>query len=169
MADAGVGTRGVRGPWGESSHPLEDTPTSDFPEGPTALAPSARDRVVQDRVQVAGRLPAEGAQAGRVPDDARRLAVAHAGLVRFDGHRLAEALDEPVDDGLDRLGRAASHVVDATRLAPLEQQDRSAGLGQARRGFEALVEPRDALLIPEDQAQATRDTALAEWLGALSR
>jgi thiamine transport system substrate-binding protein len=36
-------------------------------------------------------------------------------------------------------------------------------------GFEALVEPREALLIPEDQAQATRDTALAEWLGALSR
>ncbi|MEC7258712.1 MAG: thiamine ABC transporter substrate binding subunit [Pseudomonadota bacterium] len=37
------------------------------------------------------------------------------------------------------------------------------------KGFDALVEPREALLIPEDQAQATRDTALAEWLGALSR
>ena len=36
-------------------------------------------------------------------------------------------------------------------------------------GFENLVEPRISLLVPDDEAEAVRDAALAEWLEALSR
>ena len=36
-------------------------------------------------------------------------------------------------------------------------------------GFADLVEPRDSLLIAPEEAQAVRDAALAEWLGALSQ
>ena len=36
-------------------------------------------------------------------------------------------------------------------------------------GFETLVQPDKALLVPADQAEAMRDEALAEWLGALSQ
>ena len=36
-------------------------------------------------------------------------------------------------------------------------------------GFETLIQPEKALLIPADQADAARDAALAEWLEALSK
>ncbi len=36
-------------------------------------------------------------------------------------------------------------------------------------GFEAMVSPEKALLLPEDQAASVRDEALAEWLAALSQ
>jgi thiamine transport system substrate-binding protein len=36
-------------------------------------------------------------------------------------------------------------------------------------GFETLVQPAKALLIPADEADAVRDVALAEWLAALSK
>lgn len=36
-------------------------------------------------------------------------------------------------------------------------------------GFETLIQPDTALLVPADRAQALRDEALAEWLGALSQ
>ena len=42
----------------------------------------------------------------------------------------------------------------------------AAGLPQ---GFETLITPAKALLVPADQAQAVRDAALAEWLSALSQ
>ena len=36
-------------------------------------------------------------------------------------------------------------------------------------GFETLIQPEKALLLPVDEAQAARDEALAEWLAALGR
>ena len=36
-------------------------------------------------------------------------------------------------------------------------------------GFETLITPGAALLVPADDAPALRDEALAEWLGALSQ
>ncbi|MFK7753902.1 MAG: thiamine ABC transporter substrate binding subunit [Sedimentitalea sp.] len=36
-------------------------------------------------------------------------------------------------------------------------------------GFETLIEPEKALLVPAEQASAIRDQALSEWLGALSQ
>ncbi|MEW9920036.1 thiamine ABC transporter substrate binding subunit [Marimonas sp. MJW-29] len=41
--------------------------------------------------------------------------------------------------------------------------------GGLPKGFEALVKPENARLIPADEAPAIRDEALAEWLGALSQ
>ena len=41
--------------------------------------------------------------------------------------------------------------------------------GGLPKGFEALVQPENARLIPADEAAALRDEALAEWLGALSQ
>lgn len=41
--------------------------------------------------------------------------------------------------------------------------------GGLPEGFNDLVEPRNSLLIPEAEAEAVRDTALAEWLSALSQ
>ena len=37
------------------------------------------------------------------------------------------------------------------------------------QGFETLISPEKALLLPEDQAASVRDEALAEWLAALSQ
>ncbi|MYM55222.1 thiamine ABC transporter substrate binding subunit [Thalassovita mangrovi] len=36
-------------------------------------------------------------------------------------------------------------------------------------GFETLIQPEKALIVPADQADAVRDAALAEWLEALSK
>ncbi len=41
--------------------------------------------------------------------------------------------------------------------------------GGLPEGFETLVTPSKALLLPEDEAQALRDEALEEWRAALSR
>lgn len=41
--------------------------------------------------------------------------------------------------------------------------------GGLPEGFETLVEPSRALLVPLEEAAAVRDAALAEWLDALSR
>ena len=41
--------------------------------------------------------------------------------------------------------------------------------GGLPEGFETLIQPEKALLLPADQAAAVRDAALAEWLDALSR
>ena len=41
--------------------------------------------------------------------------------------------------------------------------------GGLPKGFEALVEPKNARLIDVDKVPAIRDEALAEWLGALSQ
>ncbi|WP_323783807.1 thiamine ABC transporter substrate binding subunit [Thalassovita sp.] len=37
------------------------------------------------------------------------------------------------------------------------------------KGFETLIQPEKALIVPADQAGAVRDAALAEWLEALSK
>jgi len=37
------------------------------------------------------------------------------------------------------------------------------------KGFETLIQPEKALLVPADQANALRDSALKEWLSALSK
>lgn len=36
-------------------------------------------------------------------------------------------------------------------------------------GFETLIQPEKALIVPADQADAVRDVALSEWLEALSK
>ena len=41
--------------------------------------------------------------------------------------------------------------------------------GGLPEGFEGMVQPEKALLLPSDEVPALRDEALDEWLTALSR
>ena len=60
----------------------------------------------------------------------------------------------------------AAHVLEPDRIDPTDERLSRLGLPE---GFEDLVAPEKARLIPTDEVPALREEALQEWLTALSR
>lgn len=82
-----------------------------------------------------------------------------AKLVNSDQPELADAfLDFMVTDAFQSMIPTTNWMYPAVTPA-----------GGLPQGFETLVKPEKALIIPANEAATLRDEALAEWLGALSQ
>ena len=102
----------------------------------------------------------DATKAAALFDEGHYLQVEVAGkLVASDQPELADQfLDFMVTEGFQSV------IPTTNWMYPAVTPD--AGLPE---GFETLVQPGQALLIPAGEATALRDEALAEWLGALSQ